>query len=303
MNVPRFSIIIPARNAATHLPATLASIRKQRFAPLEIILMDGASEDGTAELARSFPGLEIHVESAPDQGQLHALQKGARIARGDILYWQNADDVLLPGSLAEVDRAFRADSSLDLVYSDNFGFDETRRRLVNGGLIKGLSFVDHSLYYRQLYSDCVFWKRERTRFLPESDYDLRICTDYAFFLNMRRGLKTRWLDKRLGAFRIREGQISQHFLGQFDAEFNRIREGAYAQMGWSATSIPLRKALHWPSFTLRQRLRPSMAAALRAARRAMDGGKKRREMTDAFFDRWLAPELDATDELIRLLWR
>ena len=303
LTAPRFSVLIPAHNAARFLPATLRSISKQDVASLEVVVMDGASTDGTADIAAAYPGLAMRVTSEPDRGQLDAVHKAVRAARGEILYWLNADDVLLPGTLAVVDAAFRADPALDLVFSDDFAFDEDRRLLVNGGLIKGLSYADHALFYRQMFSECIFWKRERTRLLPESDHDLRITTDYAFFLNLRRGLKERWLDKRLGAFRMTAGQISQTARNRHAGEFARVRRDAYARNRWSPLEVSLRRAVHAPSFWARQRLRPALHAAGRALRRRIDGGARRRAMTAAFFDEWLGSDAPASAELVELLWR
>ncbi|NOW45615.1 glycosyltransferase involved in cell wall biosynthesis [Novosphingobium sp. SG751A] len=300
---PRFSVLVPAWNAAPFIAATLHSVRKQGFASVEVIVMDGGSTDGTQAVVEAFEGLNITLVSEPDKGQLDALQKAARLARGDILYWLNADDILMPGSLAAVDAAFRADPDLDLVFSDDFAFEEETRLLVNGGLIKGLSVADHALFYRQMYSECIFWKREKTRLLPDSFYDLRLCTDYAFFLNLRVGLKEKWLPKRLGAFRIAPGQISQIYRDRLDGERSRIRALVFERLGWSASSVPIRRALHWPSFQLRQVLRPKVHAAARALGRKMDGGAGRRARTEAFFNAWLTPDVAPTPALIALLNR
>jgi len=301
--VPRFSILVPVFNAAPYIADTLDSVRKQGHPSVEVIVTDGASTDGTVEIVRAFEGLDITLISEPDRGQLDALQKAARLATGDVLYWLNADDVLLPGSLAKVDATFAADPDLDLVFSDDFAFDEAKRILVNGSLIRGLNFKDHALFYRQMYSECVFWRRGATKFLPDSDYDLRICTDYAFFLNMRPGLKSRWVEKRLGAFRMLPGQASDRFRDRHLAEFARIRNRAYADAGWSPGSVRLRRLLHAPSFLLRQRLRPALHAAARAARRRIDGNARREAMTKAFFDDWLHSREMPGDDLVRLLYR
>ena len=300
---PRFTVVIPAWNAGPYIGSTLLSLARQDFPSLEVIVMDGGSTDGTVEIARTFPGLSIEVISEPDRGQLDALQKGLRRARGDIVYWLNADDILMPGSLAEVDAAFAADPALQLVFSDDFAFDEERRLLVNGGLIKGLNYKDHLLFYRQMYSECIFWRRECTRYLPESDYDLRITTDYAFFLNLRHGLKERWLPKRLGAFRMAEGQMSAKALALLPGEQKRVKAAARARIGWSEASLPWRRALHAPSFLLRQKLRPAAHALLRALARKADGGARRAAKTDAFFGIWLNPRAAVSRDLVHQLYR
>ncbi|WP_052207766.1 glycosyltransferase [Croceibacterium mercuriale] len=300
---PRFSVVIPAYNAANYIEATLRSVARQDFPGVEVIIMDGGSSDNTVELARNFPDLEALVISEKDRGQLDAVQKAIASATGDILHWLNADDIMMPGTLRAVDREFSRDANLDLVFSDDFAFDESARQLVNGSLIKGLTFKDHSLFYRQMYSECIFWKRSRTRLLPEKDFDLRLCTDYAFFLNLRYGLKEKWVAKRLGAFRIAAGQISQIHGDKLAGEQLRIRAAAYRQAGWSESSIHWRTLLHAPSFWLRQVARPRAAALLRATSRFLDRNARREAQTAAFFDRWLDPQAESTSGLEKLLFR
>jgi rSAM/selenodomain-associated transferase 2/rSAM/selenodomain-associated transferase 1 len=85
---PRLSVIIPARNEQEHLAATLGSVLA--CAGTEIIVVDGQSDDRTAEIARQFG---VTVISAPPSrgGQLNA---GAARARGDVLLFLHADTVL-----------------------------------------------------------------------------------------------------------------------------------------------------------------------------------------------------------------
>jgi glycosyltransferase involved in cell wall biosynthesis len=296
-------VVIPAFNAANYIEATLCSIAKQDFADVEVIVMDGGSTDNTVALVEGFSGLNTRIFSEKDRGQLDAVQKAIMSATGDIIHWLNADDIMMPGTLRAVHKEFAEDQSLDLVFSDDFAFDEAARTLVNGSLIKGLSFKDHSLFYRQMYSECIFWKRSRTRMLPESDFDLRLCTDYAFFLNLRYGLKEKWVPKRLGAFRIAPGQISQVHGDKLSDERLRIRAAAYRQAGWSESSIRRRTILHTPSFWLRQVARPQVAALLRAASRFLDGNARRRAQTSAFFNKWLDPDAENDPGLEKLLFR
>jgi len=206
-----FSIVIPCFNAEQFISKTLLSIKKQAYEPLEVIVVDGASTDSTVERVRAFEGLNIRVLSEPDQGQLDALQKGLRVASGDIFYWLNADDVLMPNTLHTVSRLFAEDPALDLVFSDDFAFNEAQGTLSVAATIKYLTHSEHILFYRQMYSECIFWRAAHTRFLPPTYLQLRLCTDYAFFANLRFGLKERWVKKRLGAFRVTANQVSQRF--------------------------------------------------------------------------------------------
>jgi glycosyltransferase involved in cell wall biosynthesis len=287
LRLPSFSIIIPCFNAAQFIEKTLLSIKKQSYPKVEVIVMDGASTDGSVALARSFSGLSVRLVSEPDKGQLDALQKGLKLASGDIFYWLNADDILMPGTLHTVSRLFAEDPELDLVFSDDFAFDEAKRTLSVGATIRNFTYNEHILFYRQMYSECIFWRGSKTRYLDASNLDLRLCTDFAFFANLRFSLKERWVKKRLGAFRIAANQASQRYSGRLAAERQVIRNQAYARHGWSARQVSLRRVLIAPRFFALQILYPRAERAFRKLFRVLSGDRRRRSMEQMFFDVWL----------------
>lgn len=94
---PKVSIITPSFNQARFLPATLASICAQDYPNLEHIVIDGASTDGSVEILRHAPG--IRWNSAPDRGQIHALNNGFALATGSVLGWLCADDLFFPDTV------------------------------------------------------------------------------------------------------------------------------------------------------------------------------------------------------------
>jgi len=84
---PRVSIVIPARDEAANLPAVLGSIPEDIF---EIVLVDGASTDGTPEVARACRP-EIRVIEQIGQGKGDALLTGFAAARGDVIVMFDGD--------------------------------------------------------------------------------------------------------------------------------------------------------------------------------------------------------------------
>lgn len=283
----KISVVIPAFNAAEYLEPTLQSIKRQRGCDVEVILSDGGSSDGTVRLTREwFPDAKIISER--DHGQLDAVQKGIRIATGDIVLWMNADDIVMPGAFEHVVRQFGDDESIDLVFSDNYAFDEDGRVLSVGPTIAGLNDLDYLLFYRQMYSECVYWRREITTFRDSSWYDLRSYTDFAFFINLRQGRRCKWTERRLGAFRIRPGQASQVHRDRARAEFARIKQDAWEAKGWGLFQRRWAQICHFPSFWVRQKLRPAFDSAIRKAFRVVEADRTRKELAAWFFDHWIA---------------
>ncbi len=99
--VPRFSIIIPARNAAAFLGETLKSVLAQSFADFEVVVIDDGSTDATAHIARDFQtdDARVKVLSGPGRGVSAARNAGFGASVGPVLLFLDADDLLLPDSL------------------------------------------------------------------------------------------------------------------------------------------------------------------------------------------------------------
>jgi glycosyltransferase involved in cell wall biosynthesis len=94
----------------------MASVRAQKCAELEHVVVDGGSQDGTVELVHSAPGVVLIEARGSNQAQ--AINEGLRAARGDVLAWLNADDEYVLESLQVVEQLFDADSTLDIIYGD-----------------------------------------------------------------------------------------------------------------------------------------------------------------------------------------
>lgn len=100
---PLVSVVTPVRNGVRFLAACVACVADEgRHVPLEHLVIDGASTDGTAEtlaaLALEYPHLRYVSES--DRGQSDAMNKGIAMARGPMLGILNVDDFYQPGALA-----------------------------------------------------------------------------------------------------------------------------------------------------------------------------------------------------------
>lgn len=97
--MPRISVVVPSFNQARFLEATLQSLFGQGDADLEILVVDGGSTDGSADVIRRHQDRLAWWVSERDEGQSHALNKGFARCTGEWLCWLNSDDLLLPGAL------------------------------------------------------------------------------------------------------------------------------------------------------------------------------------------------------------
>lgn len=98
------TVVIPLRNGARWIADQLAALAAQHYdGAWEVVVVDNGSNDGGPAIAREFagrlPGLRV-VNAAKRRGLNHARNVGARSARGDLLLFCDADDVVQPGWLA-----------------------------------------------------------------------------------------------------------------------------------------------------------------------------------------------------------
>lgn len=93
----KVSIIIVTYNAEKDLQSCLDSIRSQTYASIEVIVADGASQDGTIAILKKNEDLVTKWISEKDQGIYDAMNKALDLATGDWIYFLGADDTLLPG--------------------------------------------------------------------------------------------------------------------------------------------------------------------------------------------------------------
>ncbi|MEP7295448.1 MAG: glycosyltransferase family 2 protein [Burkholderiales bacterium] len=99
--MPRISIVITCYNYERYVAMAIGSALEQTVPPLEIIVVNDGSTDGSAAMLASF-GDRIAVITQENRGQIAAANRGYAACRGDIVLFLDADDLLLPGALAAV---------------------------------------------------------------------------------------------------------------------------------------------------------------------------------------------------------
>ena len=99
------SILTVSYNSEATIARTIESVLAQSYGEIEYIVVDGASKDRTVEIAESFrprfeeKGWQYTVLSEPDKGMYDALNKGARLAHGELVGQINSDDWYEPDAV------------------------------------------------------------------------------------------------------------------------------------------------------------------------------------------------------------
>jgi len=179
---PKISIITPSYNQGKYIREAIESVLVQNYPNFEHIIIDNRSTDTTLNILKEYSHLTWISE--PDKGQSDALNKGFRIAEGELIGWLNADERYLPGCFFEVAEFFKKNKNVDILYGDYRWIDESGEVFQ---LRKELDFDLFMLkYLHVLYIPTVasFFHRkifDEGNFLDVSDH---YAMDYEFFLRL-----------------------------------------------------------------------------------------------------------------------
>ncbi len=104
-NWPKISLVTPSFNQAKFIEQTIQSVLQQKYPNLEYLVIDGGSTDGTLKILKKYQK-QLKFISEPDFGQSNAINKGLKMASGNIVGYINSDDRLLPNALKSVAQKF-----------------------------------------------------------------------------------------------------------------------------------------------------------------------------------------------------
>lgn len=122
---PLCSVIVPLHNKAPYIAAALRSACAQTHPALEIIVVDDGSTDGSAAAARLVSDPRIRIESQVNQGVSRARNRAIELARGEFIFFLDADDVWHPQHMELSLAVFAALPMVALVGGDFFLHDES----------------------------------------------------------------------------------------------------------------------------------------------------------------------------------
>lgn len=224
--LPLVSIVTPSLNQSRFIRATVDSILEQNYPELEYWVIDGGSKDGTVELLESYRD-RIHWITEPDSGQSNAVNKGWKLARGDILGWVNADDLLQPLAVRRAVDALQENQSIGAVYGDAIYIDEM------GSFIQ--SYPARKFEYEEFVSGTenfipqpsVFMRRkflEGAGFLNET---LHYAMDHDLWLRLGLIARIVYLPVPMAMLRLHSTAKTVKATSKFAREFEFIYENLY----------------------------------------------------------------------------
>lgn len=187
-SISKISIVTPSFNQGAFIEEALHSVRDQVHPPLEHIVIDGVSTDDTISILKKCseqPGWQ-HLQwiSEPDSGQTEALNKGFRMATGEIVGWLNADDRYRPGCFQTAADAFLSYPAVDVFYGDYAYMDESGRVYRIRREIEFSRFILRHYYPLYIPTASTFFRRRVFDHGNWLNVNYDYVMDYEFFLRL-----------------------------------------------------------------------------------------------------------------------
>lgn len=121
----KVSIITTCYNRASTIRGAIESVLAQDYTDIEYIVVDGASKDGTLDVIREYKDRISQIVSEPDHGMYEAINKGIRMATGDVIGLVHSDDFLYDKyTISAIVEEFQK-TNADFVYGDGIYVNPT----------------------------------------------------------------------------------------------------------------------------------------------------------------------------------
>ena len=202
----KISIITPSFNQGAFIEETILSVLNQTYKNIEYIVVDGGSTDDTLAVLDKYKDKIDIVISEKDKGQADAINKGFKLATGDMVGWLNSDDILYLDCVEKIVDLYKKNQDGAIYYhSKNDMIDE------NGILVKTYQHIisgrDHLL--RENYNviqQGSFYSLEMVKTVDYLDISNYYCMDLDLWLKLLNcGPIYYTIDKPHAAFRIYTG--------------------------------------------------------------------------------------------------
>ncbi len=228
VQTPLVSVVIVSYNQREFLEAAILSVLEQDHPRVELIVVDGASTDGSVEILERYRDRIAKLIIEKDRGQSDALNKGFTHARGEICNWLCSDDLLVPGALSAVAAAWTR-SGADMILGGCRVIDSAGQilRLHHSGFpleeVHPLSFGDlvsfhsvwqggHYFYQPEVYFSRDLWQRSGG-FIRE---DLYYAMDYEMYLRFALASATVYhVPTFVGCSRVHDSQKTRHEIPEY----------------------------------------------------------------------------------------
>ena len=197
---PLVTIITPSYNQGRFIRETIESVLNQDYENIEYIIVDGQSTDETLKIIKQYNGKLSYI-SEKDNGQSDAINKGFKMAHGEIVAWLNSDDVYEPGCIKRAVREFEKNSRLGLIYGDGYILDEQGCKIRGFENTQEFDFWKLVNFWDYIMQPTTFFRKEFLEKVGYLDVKLNYCMDWDLWIKLASVSEVKYVPELLACSR------------------------------------------------------------------------------------------------------
>lgn len=215
----KITVITPSFNQGDYLEQTIDSVLSQNYTNLEYIIIDGGSTDNSVEIIKKHEKNLTFWVSEKDNGQSNAINKGLKIATGEVINWLNSDDWYENNALQKVGAAFENEQTnvfcgRSRIVEDGKEIRQNKGTDIYSTIEKTIGFarIDQpETFFRKSCIDKIGLLNENFHYVMDRDWWIR----YLLLFGLNGIEKT---DGILVNFRSHASSKTNTYLSKFDGE-------------------------------------------------------------------------------------
>ncbi len=197
---PLVSIITPSYNQGRFIRETIESVLSQNYDNLEYIIIDGGSTDNTLEIVKEYQDRLIYI-SEKDNGQTDAINKGFKIAKGEIVAWLNSDDIYEPNCIEIAVKEFVNNENLGLVYGQGYIINEKSEKIKIFGATQEFDMWTLVNVWDYIMQPTTFFRKRYLEAIGYLDVDLNWCMDWDLWIRLAKVSEVKLINNILACSR------------------------------------------------------------------------------------------------------
>jgi glycosyltransferase involved in cell wall biosynthesis len=208
MSRPLVSVAIPCFNQARFLNDAIASVRRQRYAPVEVVVIDDGSTDETGQIAAAAG---VKLSRQRNAGLSAARNAGLKMARGEFIVFLDADDELLPDAVESGVELLQSRSAISCVVRLCQSMDTERRPLPTVHTPLGTPDL-YRVWLRRNFvwtPGAALFRTDAIRAIGGFPSDLAPAADYAVYLTLARKAAVVFDAREVVRYRQHDGNMSR----------------------------------------------------------------------------------------------
>ena len=220
----------------------MLSVLNQDYPAIEYMVVDGGSDDGSAEIIQKYVDRLAWWVSEKDQGQADAVNKGIQQAQGKYIGWLNSDDLYLPGTVAKAVAILEANPELGFVFGDVQSIDQDDK------VFNLMRYGDWSLsdlmQFKIIGQPGVFMRADLVKQVGGLDLAYHFLLDHHLWLRMGLEAPMRYSGETWAAARMHADAKNVASAAKFGEEAYRLVSWMRADARFKELLPPIQKQVH-----------------------------------------------------------